>query len=79
VWIVWIVDTQRPPCATHHHQQLTALSVSSQVVKSVPTYVYSKSVSKYFNIQPYGMQSMLSAMVASGLPMDEARAVHCPN
>ncbi len=31
-------------------------------------------VSKFFNIQPYGMH-MLSRMVASGLTMEEARAV----
>jgi hypothetical protein len=32
-------------------------------------------ISKYFNIQPLGMQSMLTSMVASGLTMEEARAV----
>jgi hypothetical protein len=32
-------------------------------------------VSKFFNIQPFGMQNMLSRMVASGLTMEEARMV----
>jgi hypothetical protein len=36
-------------------------------------------ISKFFNIQPYGMQNMLSRMVASGLTMEEARAVQGPN
>ncbi len=36
---------------------------------------YAVEVSKFFNIQPYGMQKMLAGMVASGLTMEEARAV----
>jgi hypothetical protein len=34
---------------------------------------YAVEVSKFFNIQPYGMQYMISRMVASGLTMEEAR------
>ncbi len=36
---------------------------------------YAVEVSKFFNIQPWGMGYMLSRMVASGLTMEEARAV----
>ncbi len=36
---------------------------------------YAVEISKFFNIQPLGMQFMLSRMVASGLTMEEARAV----
>jgi hypothetical protein len=36
---------------------------------------YAVEVSKFFNIQYRGMQRMLTSMVASGLPMEEARAV----
>jgi hypothetical protein len=36
---------------------------------------YAVEVSKFFNIQPIGMQFMLERLVASGLPMEEARAV----
>jgi hypothetical protein len=36
---------------------------------------YAVEVSKFFNIQPYGMGKMLAAMVRSGLTMEEARAV----
>jgi hypothetical protein len=40
---------------------------------------YAVEVSKYFNIQPLGMQTMISRMVASGLTMEEARAVQGHN
>jgi hypothetical protein len=40
---------------------------------------YAVEVSKFFNIQPLGMQSMLTSMVASGLTMEEARAVQGHN
>jgi hypothetical protein len=36
---------------------------------------YAVEVSKYLNIQPRGMGSMLASMVRSGLTMEEARAV----
>jgi hypothetical protein len=36
---------------------------------------YAVEISKYFNIQPRGMQSWLECMVASGVSMEEARAV----
>jgi hypothetical protein len=36
---------------------------------------YAVEVSKFFNIQPRGMQFLISSMVRSGLTMEEARAV----
>jgi hypothetical protein len=36
---------------------------------------YAVEVSKFFNIQYRGKQMMLTAMVRSGLTMEEARAV----
>ncbi len=36
---------------------------------------YAVEVSKFFNIQPRGMGQLLASMVASGLTMEEARAV----
>jgi hypothetical protein len=36
---------------------------------------FAVEVSKFFNIQPYGMGKMLAGMVRSGLTMEEARAV----
>jgi hypothetical protein len=40
---------------------------------------YAVEVSKFFNIQPFGMQHMLTGMVAAGLTMEEARAVKGPH
>jgi hypothetical protein len=40
---------------------------------------YAVEISKYFNIQPRGMQNWLESMVASGLTMEEARAVQGHN
>jgi hypothetical protein len=39
---------------------------------------YAVEVSKHFNILPWGTQRMVAAMVASGLTMEEARAVQGP-
>jgi hypothetical protein len=36
---------------------------------------YAVEVSKFFNIQPWGMGNMVAAKVRSGLTMEEARAV----
>ncbi len=36
---------------------------------------YAVEVSKFFNIQPRGMQFLIASMVRSGLTMEEARAV----
>ncbi len=36
---------------------------------------YAVEISKYFNIQPRGMQSWLESMVTSGLSMEEAPMV----
>jgi hypothetical protein len=40
---------------------------------------YAVEVSKFFNIQPRGMGSWLECVVASGLTMEEARAVQGHN
>jgi hypothetical protein len=40
---------------------------------------YAVEISKFFNIQSFGMQDMLTRMVASGLTMEEARAVQGHN
>ncbi len=40
---------------------------------------FAVEVSKFFNIQPYGMGKMLAGMVRSGLTMEEARAVQGHN
>ncbi len=39
------------------------------------TYSLSTTGRPHFNIQPRGMQNWLESVVASGLPMEEARAV----
>jgi hypothetical protein len=36
---------------------------------------FAVEVSKFFNVQPLGIQSMLTSVVASGMTMEEARAV----
>jgi hypothetical protein len=40
---------------------------------------YAVEISKFFDIQPWGIGNMLSRMVASGLTMEEARAVQGSN